>query len=110
MTAPIINDSMYQGDTDTVTLYIKDNAGNTVNITGATIAYVIQTSPGVTAGEVSKTATITNGTAGTATISFVATDTASLTPQVYYHQGTMTDSSGRSKVIFTGNLTLNKKG
>lgn len=51
-----------------------------------------------------------SGTAGIATIAFANADTASLNPQVYYHQGTMTDSSGNQKVIFTGDLTINKKG
>lgn len=110
MSVPVISDSMYQGDTDTVTLYVKDNAGNVVNITGATINYVIQTSAGVTSGEVSKTATIVNGPAGQAEIDFASTDTSSLTPQDYYHQGSMTDSTGKTKVIFTGTLTINKKG
>jgi hypothetical protein len=102
---------IYVGDTRSLVITVQDNSGSPVNLTGATIKWVLvkddqavlfkdnQSNGGVS---------ITNAANGQCTLSIQAKDTISLTPGAYIHEARMIDSSGNSSIIFTGNVTVQK--
>lgn len=69
------------GDTETVTLTIKNSAGNPVNITGRTYTAQIRSKPDSSTVLATFTCTITNAAGGVVTATLSATTTAALTAQ-----------------------------
>ena len=86
---------------------MTDADGIAINLTGATISYVIF-SGGV--ATITKTIgsgiTVTDATAGTFTITLTSANTASLAGS-YYHECQVTDSSSNISTIFIGSVTIN---
>lgn len=100
--------TMWSGDTKVLEVTITDASGNAVNLTGATISYVLQRSVGSTV-TISKTTddgiSITDASGGVFQITLDASDTASLSGS-YYHECQITDTSGNVSTVFTGTVTM----
>ena len=102
------NYTMFSGDSKVITVTVTDADGAAVNLTGATISYVIFDDGSATITKtVGSGITVTDAAAGTFTITLAASDTASLAG-AYYHECQVTDSSGNISTIFTGTVTMNE--
>jgi len=103
------NFTMWSGDTKVIEVTITDASGNAVNLTGATISYVLQRSVGSTV-TISKTTasgiSITDASGGVFQITLDASDTARLSGSSYYHECQITDTSGNVSTVFTGTVTM----
>jgi Ethanolamine utilization protein EutJ (predicted chaperonin) len=103
--------SMYAGDSRNLIVTVTDPNNNVINITGATIKWVLVNGDQVVRYKDNQSAggiTITNATNGQFQVSITSNDTTSLPPGTYQHEARMIDSSGNSSLLFTGNVTISK--
>jgi len=104
--------SMFAGDAKLVTVSVVDDAGDVVNITGASIQWkaapsvddepVIEKSTAVSPGGIE----ITNGPAGEFVVTLNGNDTEDLSG-LYYHEAEMVLSAAASTVL-TGQFVVTK--
>ena len=103
------NFTMWSGDTKVLEVTITDSDGAAVDLTGATISYVLQRNVNSAAATISKTTddgiSITDASGGVFQITLDASDTASLSGS-YYHECQITDASGNASTVFTGTVTM----
>lgn len=102
--------SIYVGDSRTLTVVVKDETLAAVNITGATIKWVLVNNGGTILQKDNGAIggiTITNATQGQFSIALLATNTSQLKAGSYTHQARLTDSSGNSSIIFKETVTVN---
>lgn len=105
--------SIYAGDSRSLTITVKDPSGNIVNLTGATIKWVLVDAGGNSINAKDSIAggsggiTINNATAGQCTIQLASADTMNLLTGSYTHEARMIDSANNSSIIFKGTITVN---
>ena len=110
MTTENQNFTMWSGDSKVLTVTVTDSDGAAVNLTGATINYVLKKQLGGGMNTITKATggsgiVITDAAAGTCEITLDATDTASLLGS-FYHECQVTDSYGNVSTIFIGTVTI----
>ena len=99
---------MYQGDSKTLSITVKDKDGDVVVITGATIKWQASRSYGKTA-DISKTTSsgisITDGPNGVFEVTLDASDTESLEGE-YYHEAEITFSDSTISTVLAGRMNI----
>lgn len=85
-----------QGDDATITASIDDSAGSDLDLTGATVTFIVYDSSSVE--QFSKTATITNASTGAISVAIADTDTTSLSGS-YLYKIKVTDSSANISTV-----------
>ena len=110
MALPRTNLAIRAGDEKTWTVTIKDDAGSTVNIAGATLSWKIAEGKDATA-DITKTngsgIAITDGPNGVLTLTLDEADTASLVGD-YYHEIQAVDGSGVTQTMLRGTLRIER--
>ena len=109
MTAIAQNVTMYAGDHKNLVVTVTNAAGAAVNLTGATIRWVLAKSAG-SAVVVDKSTgghgiTITPGTGGVFTVALVPADTEGLLG-VYYHEASVVDTLSNVITVLTGAMAI----
>jgi hypothetical protein len=102
------NFRMASGDTRTLTFTVRDDGGAVVDLTGATLKWVLGKNPRASA-DITKTTssgiTVSSPTTGVAVVTISASDTTDL-DGVYYHELQVTDSSSRVVTVAKGRATI----
>lgn len=110
MTMTAQNYTIYAGDTVELLVAVTDSiTGLAKNITGATIKWVLyneRTQAAVVNKTTSSGIAITDAAGGLYTVTVSALETATLTPEAFYHESEVTDSSGRVSTVFTGHIVV----
>lgn len=101
------NITIRMGDTETISVAIKDSAGAAVNITGRTYAAQIRANAEDTTILATFSCSVTSAVAGTLQATLSATDTRALTPGlgVWDLQETIT-SGGVVTTLLAGQVTI----
>lgn len=103
-------DGYYAGDTLQITITVQDDAGNALDLTGATVEWVL-----VSAGEretvLSKDSAsggiaLTDAANGEIRITIDPADTESL-KGLYRHEAEVTDASGNTSTVTVGDFEIN---
>lgn len=101
---------MWAGDNKLIDVTVVDGDGVAVDITGATIKWVLAKTAGDSA-LVTKTTgdgiTITDAAAGKFRVTLVPADTESLAG-VYYHEAEVTDASSQVSTVLIGKVIVYK--
>lgn len=103
---------MHAGNRVDLNIVVTDtDAGGRKNLAGATIVWVLYDEATSTTALTKTTATVgditdIDGLNGLFTVALQPSDTASITPGVYYHEAEVTDSSGKPVTIFTGRVKI----
>lgn len=106
------NFTMWQSDSLLLNVAVTDASNNPVDITGATIEWVLQYNVASVSELVKKTTssgiTITDATNGKFQIELDSTDTAGnqFGAGNFYHQCRVVDVSGHGETVFIGNITM----
>ena len=111
MTANNQNFQMYAGDSKNIVVTCRQEDGKDLNLTGATIKWVLKKTVLAGTNDLSKATgsgiTITDAVKGKFEIKLNATDTTSLLNS-YYHKAEVTDSSGNVSTVLVGNAKFDK--
>lgn len=110
MTKDNQNFRMYQGEDKLLEISVLDEDGNAKDITGATITWILATSPDAAAAEVTKSTggsgvSITNAAGGVFQVTLDGSDTTSLEGN-YWHEAEVEDTSGHDNTVTTGYITI----
>lgn len=109
MTTTAQDIELYAGDTKQIACTVTDPNGVAKSLVGASIRWALYDEC-AGAALVSKTTasgiTITSAAGGIFTVTISPSDTASLTPAIYWHEAEVTDGSGNIGTVFTGHVTL----
>ena len=99
--------TIHQGESRTITVTVTDATGAAVNLTGATLIWLMWRTVTDDSVELSKTPTLVNvnGTNDGIEITLDPDDTKSLIPRTYYHECRVTIGSTQA-VVFTGHMTV----
>ncbi|WP_078548636.1 hypothetical protein [Litchfieldia alkalitelluris] len=108
MTATNQSFTMIAGDTKNITVNVTNDSGTALNLSGATIKWVMKKRVTSTENDLLKT-DITIVGDGVIQIKLVPIDTVSLRG-TFYHECEVTDQYGNVSTIFTGNITINPTG
>jgi hypothetical protein len=103
------NFTIYQGDSRDLFVSVTDLDGAVVNITGATIKWVLVNNDTVVLEKSTPSSSginITNPTGGQFTISILPNETLTLSAGDCTHEARLTDSNGKSSLIFKDTLTV----
>ena len=99
----------YRGDSKTINMSFKDNTGNPIDLTGATIWFTVKRNPmdldsnAVIQKEITSHTDATNGLS---TISLAPTDTNDLEIRSYNYDIQLVDSIGKVTTIIVGTFKL----
>lgn len=111
MTATNQNFSMYTGDSKTIQVNVTDANNNVIDLTGATVKWVLQQFPTSTTYQIEKDVVnggiaLINASGGIFQINLSANDTKTLQQGTYFHQAKVIDILGNASTVFTGNVTF----
>jgi hypothetical protein len=95
------NFSVYSGNNKDITLTIKDEAGNTLPLNGATLRWMM------TNGTTTVTKQYPNLSGNSCTIKLVPADTEGLSGN-FKHEAELTDSLGNVSTVVTGTVSVIK--
>ena len=99
---------LYQGDSKTLSVTVKDATGAVVVITGASIKWQASKSKGKTS-DISKTTSsgisITNGAGGVFQVTIAASDTESLVGE-FYHEAEVIFSDSTVSTVLVGRMRV----
>lgn len=99
----------YRGDTVTFNITVSDDAGNPIDLTGATAYFTLKVSTTDTDANAALqkiVTTHTNPTAGETQIILAHTDTNGLTPGTYFYDFQITLASGDVATIDAGQVNV----
>lgn len=101
--------TMFAGDTKTLQVTVKDENGDAVDLTGASIRWQASRSVNKRPADLEKSVgdgiTITDATAGRFDVTLDSADTEDLRGD-FYHEAEVIDASGNVSTVFTGTLTI----
>lgn len=100
--------TIWSGDNKTLTCTVTDaTTGASVNLTGASVAWVLANSP--TSGSILRLSTDDFVTVSgcTFSVALAASHTAGLSGQ-YYHEGQIRESTGNVSTVTVGTVTINQ--
>ena len=97
----------FSGDDVSIDTIVKDESGNVIDISGASLLFVISRKTKSLAAK-TKSATINDAPAGDASIILTDTETALLLGD-YVYQLEITDASGNKEIVSDGNLTIKRR-
>lgn len=102
--------SLCKGDSRQITVTVKDQNGTVINLTGATIRWVLLNPARATLlykdNTPSKGITITDAVNGLCSIKIDTKDTQNLSAGSYSHEARVIDSNGNSSRVFKGTITV----
>jgi hypothetical protein len=105
--------TMYEGDTHTLEVTVRDEEGNVVDITGATVRWWLAKNNKSTGSDiyVQKTTgagiTLVDPTNGRMNIALVPVDTEGRGGKDYYHEAEV-DDGGNISTVLLGKATINR--
>lgn len=113
MTQKNQNFEMFAGDTKDIVVTVDDGDGIPVNLTGASIKWVLKKATVTGAQQVLKTMAngifLTDPLAGEFTVRLATADTNAISGK-FYHEAEVTDSSGNVSTVFTGTVKIEPSG
>lgn len=101
---------MYAGDNQTIEFSVTDESGAALNITGASIEWVLWDGDTIVLRKtVGSGITITDGDGGLFEVVLAPADTYAVTPKAYKHGANVSIEAGAYITISSGVMTLNRK-
>lgn len=105
--------TMYQGESKHVEAAVVDSDDQPLDMTGATIEWKAYDTEDDSVASITKSTASgniviinKNATNDGLRIILAPADTQNLSPEVYYHECRVTDSTGNEEVVFVGDMTL----
>lgn len=98
------NFEVHQGSDKTLNFTVTDESGDAVDITGATIKWILATDQGASAS-LTKTGSVTSGTSGKFSVSLTGADTDGFSG-MFYHEARVTDGSGTITHVVSGLVNI----
>ena len=105
----IKEDVIHRGDSRNLVVTVRDEPGNIIDLTGATIVWEIADSvagPALLSKTNGAGVTITDAAGGVFTVALTPADTLSLTRGVKYHEARMTDAGGDRGRVVVDDITI----
>jgi len=102
----------HRGDTYSEVFLVKDDAGDAVSLSGATVKFTVKEhahesqTDAVIAKTTSDDISITDASGGEFTVAFVANDSSVLAPKTYSYDAEVTLSSGAIHTVASGAFRL----
>lgn len=107
--ANLENFEVWAGEDRTLTLHARDSSNAAFNLTGYTVTWLVGVPPNrpyLLWSVITKTATVTDASAGTFTVSLLGSDTTDLEGN-YLHQAIAT-ASNSPKIVSVGRLKIRR--